>query len=131
MVAVNARSCLEAASSTSWSRFGGERRVEPRLEDRGLIGFDEVVGRPELDASDDAVQLLDAGHDDDADVARRLLGLHGGQGLVAIELRHEHVEQHDVDFAGQSPEQIRARAPFRPQRTRAPARRAASPGRAD
>ena len=65
-----------------------------------------------LDAADDAVELVDAGDDDDRHVAEGLVRLERREGLVAVHVGHDDVEQDDVD---------RLRSPGREDRERRPA----------
>ena len=75
----------------------GERARQPRLEDRRVERLRQVVGRPELDAADDALELVDAGDHDHGEVTERLVGLDAFERLVPVELRHHHVEEHDIE----------------------------------
>ena len=65
IVAVSARCCSRCSTLEVAQPLRGERRTEPRLEDARIDRLREVVGGAELDAADDAVELLDARHDDD------------------------------------------------------------------
>ena len=75
----------------------GEGGFDPGTKDLRVDRFGQVVGRSQLDAAHDTVQLINAGDDDDRDLPQRFVGLHDGQRLVAVQHRHHDVEQHDID----------------------------------
>ena len=87
-----------------------ERRRDPRPEDRRVDGLGEVVGGAHADAADDAVELVDAGDDDDRQVAQGRVGLERGERLVAVHLGHDDVEQ-DRRRPAASPGRAAGRAP--------------------
>ena len=74
-----------------------ERGRDPRSEDRRVDGLRQVVRRAHLDAAHHAVQFIDAGDDDDGQIEQRRIGLERRERFVAIHLRHDDVEEDDVD----------------------------------
>ena len=77
--------------------LAGERRRDPRLEDRGIDGLGQVVGGAHLEAADGAVQLVDAGDHDDRQVPQGRIVGDRRERLVAVHDRHDDVEQDHVD----------------------------------
>ena len=77
--------------------LAGERRRDPGPQDRRVHGLGQVVGRAHLEAADHAVELVDAGDDDDRDMAQGGIGGERGERLVAIHDGHDDVEEDDVD----------------------------------
>ena len=57
----------------------------------------EIVGSPDLDATHDAVEVLDGRDDDHREVAEVRVGLELLQGGEPVELGHLQVEQHGID----------------------------------
>ena len=77
--------------------LAGERARDPGLEDRRVDGLRQVVGGAHREAADDAVELVDAGDDDDRDVPQGRIRGERGERLVAVHHRHDDVEEDDVD----------------------------------
>ncbi len=73
-----------------------QARADPRLEQHGLERLAEVVLGPELDAAHHAVHLVQRRDHEDRDVAKGRIGLEPLEHRVAVEVRHHHVEQHQV-----------------------------------
>jgi hypothetical protein len=62
-----------------------------------IEGFGQVVLSTQLDAADDAIDLIDSGNHDDGDVPQAVIRLHCRQHLVAVYVRHHDVEQHEIE----------------------------------
>ena len=65
----------------------------------GLMGLVQVIRRPQLDAAHYAVELFDARNHQHGNVAHGVIGLHGRERLVPVQLGHYHVEEHHLDDA--------------------------------
>ena len=99
MVATRRRCCSSVSRSRSCRRFWA---IDDSIRARRISGRDrlgQVVRGAHLDAAHDALELIDAGDDDDRQVTERGIGLHGLERLVAVHLGHDDVQQHDVDGA--------------------------------
>src|SRR5262249_14213804 len=62
--------------------------------------FGQVVFSAQLDAANDAVDLVDGGNHNDGDVPQALIRLHCREHLVAVHVRHHDVEQHEIERPG-------------------------------
>ena len=60
----------------------------------------QVIFRTQLDAADDAVDLVDGGNHDHWNMPQAVACLHCRQHLVAIHVRHHDVEQHEIEWLG-------------------------------
>jgi hypothetical protein len=77
--------------------LAGQRRGDPGLEDRRVDGLGQVIRGAHLQASDDAVELVDAGDHDDRDVPESRVVAQLGEHLVPVHLGHDDVEEDHVD----------------------------------
>ena len=105
----------------------GEGRLDARLEQRRLDRAGKVVHRAHLDAADDAVEVVEPGHDDHRDRGEARIGLHRRERLEPVQLGHDQVEQHEID---RRPRRERRRAPRgrrSPRSSRGRAARAGGP----
>src|SRR6266511_1003281 len=66
----------------------------------GVERLGQVVGRAELDAAHHALDVLERRDHDHRNVAKLLVALDPRQSLVAVQLRHQDVEQDDVEGLG-------------------------------
>ena len=72
---------------------GAEARLQQHLIER----LEQVIDRTELDAAYDAGHLVERRDHDDGQVVQAPLILQPAQHLIAVDLRHHHVEQDDVE----------------------------------
>jgi hypothetical protein len=70
--------------------------AHPRLEQHGLERLAEIVLGAELDAARHAVQLVQRRDHEHRDVAERRIPLDPLEHRIAVEVRHHHVEQHEI-----------------------------------
>ena len=71
--------------------------VDPSPQKHGVEGLRQVVLGPQLDAAHDALDVLERGDHDHRDVAQLAVRLHLREHLEAVDLRHDDVEQDDVE----------------------------------
>jgi len=74
-----------------------QARADARLEEHGLEGLRQVVLGAALDAAHHAGQVVERGDHDHGHVARARVGLDALEHGEAVELRHHHVEQDEVE----------------------------------
>src|SRR5512133_293560 len=78
----------------------GQAAVDPCAEQDGVEWLGQVVRRPHLDAAHYAPDVLERRDHDHGNVTELLVALDLREGVVAVELRHEDVEQDDVERLG-------------------------------
>ena len=71
--------------------------AEARLQQHLIEGLEQIIDRTELDAAYDAGHLVERRDHDDGQVVQAPLILQPAQHLIAVDLRHHHVEQDDVE----------------------------------
>ena len=76
--------------------LGLEERPDARLHLEDLERLRQVVVRPELESLRLVGHVLQGGEEHDGEVARRGIGPEPPQNLVAVEARHDDVEEDDV-----------------------------------
>src|SRR5262249_31867767 len=69
-------------------------------QQRRIERLGQIVLGTQLNAADNAVDLVDSGNHDDRDVPQALVRLHCRQHLVAVHLRHHDVEQDEIERFG-------------------------------
>ena len=74
-------------------------RPDAGVEEGRLERLGQVVERTHLDAAHHARGVLEAGDDDDRQLAQDRVGLDLGQRLEPVLARHQHVEQDEVEGA--------------------------------
>src|SRR6266545_3734783 len=74
--------------------------VDSCAQEHGVERLGQVVGRAELDAAHHALDVLERRDHDHRNVAQLLVALDPRQSLVAVQLRHQDVEQDDVEGLG-------------------------------
>ena len=85
------------ASTSSRSRFFSSVAPRRAFNSTGLNGFEQIIDRAELDAAHHAVHLVERRDHDDREIAQPGLILQPGEHLIAVHLRHLHVEQDEVE----------------------------------
>ena len=70
------------------------------LSSTGSNGFGQIIDRAERDAAHHAVDLVERGYHDDGNVMQAAFGLEPLQHLVAVDIRHHDVEQHEIELLG-------------------------------
>jgi hypothetical protein len=73
-----------------------EAGANPGVQQDRVEGFGQVVLGAQLDATDDAVGVVQGRDHDYRDVSERRVILHALQDLVAVEPRHHDVQEHQV-----------------------------------
>ena len=80
-----------------------ERGAEPSLEQHRVERLEQIVDRAELDAAHHAVHLVERRDHDHRKIAQTRLILEPVQHPIAVDLRHHHVEQNQVEFLTAEP----------------------------
>ena len=68
-------------------------------EDR-VEGFGDIILGAQLDAADDALDLVEGGNHDDRQMLQGGIGFHASQDFAPIEAGHEQIEQDKIELAG-------------------------------
>ena len=71
--------------------------AEPRLQQHLIERLEQIIDGTELDAAHDAGHLVERRDHDDGQVVQAALILQPAQHLIAVDLRHHHVEQDQVE----------------------------------
>jgi hypothetical protein len=77
-----------------------EARADPRLEQGRVDRLGEVVLGAQLDAADHALHLVERGDHDHGQAHEAPLAAQPLEDLIAVQLRHHDVEQHEVEGLG-------------------------------
>jgi hypothetical protein len=77
-----------------------ETSADTGLEQNGIERFRQIILGSRRDASHGAVELVECGNHDHRNVAGGLLGLQAAKHLEATQIRHDQIEQYEVEIFG-------------------------------
>src|ERR1043166_7286727 len=89
---------LEGTSFLIAQPFPLQGSPDPGTQKDRVERFAHVILRPGFDAAGDVVLLVQRGDDDHGDVSQGRIRLYSGQNLIAVESRHDHIEQPEADL---------------------------------
>jgi len=74
-----------------------ERRAEAGFQQNRIEGFEQIIDGAEFDATGHAVHLGEGRDHDHGEIAQPRLILQPGEHLKAVDFRHHHVEEDEVE----------------------------------
>ena len=73
-----------------------ERRTDPGAQHRRIERLRQVVFRPEFDALNNPLDLIERRDHDHRNILQFGVRLHSDQHFIAVQARHQHIQQHQI-----------------------------------